>query len=338
MRHSLKQVFKFSHCVGANGVALVTDQVVGHLLVFAQVHVEVVEPEIGHHLLKLGAGVNVAGEPLGNEFFGNETLGILECCDCLSLPGREIVVEGLALHRPQGLDECLEFFGLHAGEAINARLGLESENTGDCSLIELRLAVRGRGGVHVHLALGGRVCRVHGWLGILTHCGRFGHVAGSCDLLILRLRVIAWSSGVFFFFGELPGLDPVDLVLVDGVHYAVLRHLATAVYGLADDGVAGQVVHQLGGGPLHGRVLGQVGVQVGLVNGLGMKLAVEPFFQAFGADCFHIAGTRAEGEAIEGMDDAVIALQLGGLVLGPLRGFGGMFGGRVLRRLLGKAL
>ena len=85
VRNGFEQVFKFAECAGADGVALVADEVVGHLLVLAQVDVEVIEPEVGHHFLKLGVGVDVAGEALGDEFFGDEALGIFEGCDGLSL-------------------------------------------------------------------------------------------------------------------------------------------------------------------------------------------------------------------------------------------------------------
>ena len=52
VRHGFKQVFKFAQRVRANHVALVADEVVRHLLVLAQVDVEVIEPEVGHHFLQ----------------------------------------------------------------------------------------------------------------------------------------------------------------------------------------------------------------------------------------------------------------------------------------------
>ena len=66
MGYGFKQVFKLAQGAGADGVALVADEVVGHLLVLAQIDVEVIEPEIGHHFLELGVGVDVASEALGD--------------------------------------------------------------------------------------------------------------------------------------------------------------------------------------------------------------------------------------------------------------------------------
>jgi hypothetical protein len=45
-----------------------------------------------------------------------------------------------------------------------------------------------------------------------------------------------------------------------------------------------------------------------------VELLIEPVVEAHGADGFEIAGAPgAEGEAIEGMEDALVALQLAGL-------------------------
>ena len=52
----------------ANHVALIADEVVGRRFILAQVDVEVIEPEIGHHFLQLRVGVNVARESLVDEF------------------------------------------------------------------------------------------------------------------------------------------------------------------------------------------------------------------------------------------------------------------------------
>ena len=73
-----KQVFKLAQRVGADHVALVADKIVGGGFVLAQVDVEVIEPEVGHHFLQLGVGIDVAGEALGNELFGDEALGVFE--------------------------------------------------------------------------------------------------------------------------------------------------------------------------------------------------------------------------------------------------------------------
>ena len=68
-----------------------------------------------------------------------------------------------------------------------------------------------------------------------------------------------------------------------------------------------------------------------------MQLLVEPFIEADGADSFKIAGARAEGEAIEGMEDTIVAAELGGLVFGACLRLGGQDGLLALagRNLLG---
>ncbi len=78
---------------------------------------------------------------------------------------------------------------------------------------------------------------------------------------------------------------------------------ALAVDYLADDGVAGQAEEQVLGVAMHGRELSQAGVEIGLVEGVGVQLLVEPFFQAHRADGFQIAGPWTEGEAVEGVQD-----------------------------------
>jgi hypothetical protein len=115
VRYGFKQVFKFAEGTWANGVALIADEVVRHLLVFAEVDVEVIEPEVGHDFLKLGAGVDVAGEALGHELFCDEALGVFECAYGLLLAGGEIGVEGDALDGLEGLDESFKLLGLHCG-------------------------------------------------------------------------------------------------------------------------------------------------------------------------------------------------------------------------------
>ena len=120
-------------------------------------------------------------------------------------------------------------------------------------------------------------------------------------------------------------LDAVDLVFVDGVEGAVGRNGdAAGVDGLADFAVAGQSVEEILGVPLHVRELGQAGVQVGVVNGGWVELLVKPFLETDGADSFKIAGTGAESEAIKGVEDAVVALELGGLVVWARCGLRGL--------------
>jgi hypothetical protein len=64
---------------GANDIALITDEVVGSCLVLVKIDVEVIEPEVGHHFLKLGVGVDVADEALGSKLLIDDALRIFEC-------------------------------------------------------------------------------------------------------------------------------------------------------------------------------------------------------------------------------------------------------------------
>ena len=107
---------------------------------------------------------------------------------------------------------------------------------------------------------------------------------------------------------------------------AAVRDGGFALHDLADDSVAGQIVDELRRGPLHGRELGEAGVEVRLVDGFGVQLAVEPVFEAHCADGFEVAGPGAECEAVEGVEDALIAAKQGGLIFGPHRGLSGRLG------------
>jgi hypothetical protein len=53
--------------------------------------------------------------------------------------------------------------------------------------------------------------------------------------------------------------------------------------------------------------LGEARVEDGLIHGVGVKLLVEPFIEADGAKGFEVARARAEGEAVESVEDAIIA-------------------------------
>jgi hypothetical protein len=77
--------------------------------------------------------------------------------------------------------------------------------------------------------------------------------------------------------------------------------------------------------PLHGGELSETGLEGGVVNGLGAQLLGEPVLQAQLADRFQIAGTRAEGETIEGLEDALVAAEFSGLI-GPTTVGGGLHG------------
>jgi len=65
---------------------------------------------------------------------------------------------------------------------------------------------------------------------------------------------------------------------------------------------------------LHGGELIEAGGELSLVDGVGVELLIEPGIEAHGFYGFEIAGARAEGEAIEGVEDALVALHLAGFV------------------------
>ena len=162
-----------------------------------------------------------------------------------------------------------------------------------------------------------------------------------CRLLLAwdwRLR-LACAGSLLLGLIVLALLQAVDLVFVDRVQRAVLRNCALAIHGLADFAVRGQAVQKVFGVPLHGRELGEPRVQVGLVEGFGMKLALEPAIQSHGAHGIHVAGLRAEGEPVQSVLNALIALQLCGFVCwADLRLGGGLVGGGLclLRKAQGR--
>jgi hypothetical protein len=94
------------------------------------------------------------------------------------------------------------------------------------------------------------------------------------------------------------------------VQRAAVRDLQFAIDDLTDDGVAGNPEKQVFGIPLHGRELAQPSIQIGQVEACGMELLFKPQIESDGADDSDIAGSRSEGEAIQGVQNACVALQL----------------------------
>jgi hypothetical protein len=45
-----------------------------------------------------------------------------------------------------------------------------------------------------------------------------------------------------------------------------------------------------------------------------VELLIEPGIEADGFDCFQVAGARAEGKAVEGVENALVALHLSGFI------------------------
>ena len=55
---------------------------------------------------------------------------------------------------------------------------------------------------------------------------------------------------------------------------------------------------------------GEAGIERGIVNLVGMKLLIDPFIEADGHDAIDVAGARAEGETVQGVDDTLAVVQL----------------------------
>jgi len=87
---------------------------------------------------------------------------------------------------------------------------------------------------------------------------------------------------------------------------AAVGHGGLAIDDLTNDGVAGQAEEQVLSGPLHGGELSETRLKGGLVDAGRMELLIEPAVEADGFDGFEIAGTRAEGEAVEGVEETIV--------------------------------
>ncbi len=136
MRRCFEQVFEFAQSVGPDGVPLIADQVIRHGLVLAQIDIEVIEPEIGHHFLELSIRIDIAREALGDELFGDGALRVFERADGLLHFGTEAGDESGALRASEGLEEFVELSGLHGAEADDALLRRKRQNGGDMGRID----------------------------------------------------------------------------------------------------------------------------------------------------------------------------------------------------------
>ena len=90
-----------------------------------------IEPEVGHHFLQLGVRINVAGEALGDQFFGDEALRIFERGNDFLLIGSESGSKLYTLCRSQGLEGAVEFGLAHGCKARNPLHWLERQNVVD---------------------------------------------------------------------------------------------------------------------------------------------------------------------------------------------------------------
>ena len=347
VRHGFKQILKLAQRPRPDYVALEAHQVIRHLLVLAQVHVEVIEPEIGHHFLELRVGVDVARQPLSKKLVRRGALRILEGSDRLFEIRVQARHQRLALRGLQRFHEAVELFRLHRLQTQHALLWRQGKNALDCCVVECRrcrslIGVRrrrGRHGIHFgrrrHLTCSRLIhsCLIHSRLTRL----HLVHVRLSWLLLASRLRVrrpaAAWLHVAFGIHALVHGavrqawrrvrryralvslglfarLDAVDLVLIHRLQCAALRDLDFAVRCKADDGVARQPEEQVLHAPLHGRELGQPRGQIGFVNRCGAQLLVEPLIEAHLPHGFKIPSSRPEGEAVQRVENALVAAQL----------------------------
>jgi hypothetical protein len=83
---------------------------------------------------------------------------------------------------------------------------------------------------------------------------------------------------------------------------------------------------------MHGGELSEARVQVCVVEHGGMQLLIKPFLKTHGTDGFQVARAGSKGEAVEGVQNAVVSLKLGSVVNGS-RALRKVFCGRVRRML-----
>ena len=133
----------------------------------------------------------------------------------------------------------------------------------------------------------------------------------------------AWPSACLVSFCCFLG-NAVELIFIDRVQRAALRDGKFAVHRLADEGVAGEAEEQILGAPLHCGKLGEAGLELGLIEAGGVELLVEPFIKAHCPGGFKVTRPWSEGEAIQGVENAVVSLQLGGLIAGSCLGVAGV--------------
>jgi len=166
VRRGFEQVLELAQSQWANHVALIADQIVGCFLVLVEIDVEVIEPEVGHHFLKLGAGVDVAGEALKSQLLNDDALGIFKGGNIFPLIRVETSDESDALGRLEGFTEGIELRLLHSGQPDDTPLRGEGENVGDHRWIGRRLCGGHLRGRHAHLAGLGCLCR------LCCHCAK----------------------------------------------------------------------------------------------------------------------------------------------------------------------
>ena len=71
LRSRHEQVLKLSERMRPNGGPLILDEIPGRELLLMQVHIEVIQPEVGHHGFELAIAVDIPQKAFGQQFTGN---------------------------------------------------------------------------------------------------------------------------------------------------------------------------------------------------------------------------------------------------------------------------
>jgi len=247
--------------------------------VFADVDVEVIEPEVGHDLLELALAEDGA-EDLGFGEFADDCFG---GADVRSHTG-----EDLAFARAEVGEE--EIF-LVAGD-----VGGEGDAVGDGELDEdghslifgegEELACDAGGGFLVGFLLGGGF-GVGGW----------GEIGFAVGVELVEVPIFVEFRDLDFVHGDEEGVVGVG---------------AAAFGDLFDGEAVGEELEGLLGLEVEGGVVGQAVVEGGVGDAGGVELLLEPLFGGHGEEFLEVAGAWAEGEAVEELLGSFLLGERGG--------------------------
>ncbi len=108
-----EKVFKFAHRMRTDDLVLVVRQIPGREFALAQIHVEVVQPEVGHHRFELALAVDVAQHARDEQFATHNELRVDHREDSFFLLRRQVREQRDAFGPLQTLEEIAELVGLH---------------------------------------------------------------------------------------------------------------------------------------------------------------------------------------------------------------------------------
>ena len=92
------------------------------------INVEVVEPEVGHHLFELAVAVGGAQDLGLHQFIGHHRLGTVHGHDGLALLGRHVVEYGVAVGRIEAARKDFAFHRRHLHQLGVAILGRHGQH------------------------------------------------------------------------------------------------------------------------------------------------------------------------------------------------------------------